>query len=491
MYVGIVIPVVDVRPFLQGDTGRLDRPSWPTPQLGGFGGGLPEFVRGFGPVNKRAGGSFGDWPGEDTYVRADQFLRFPQGVEGTGPERLTSCRCLYRRFYTDGVVGRLEIGLKTASWRDTSSLVPTPNAVSVAQTVLGLPVSVQPRTTDPGGKPLSSSGRDIAQAILRSTTSTTSAAPPAPWWLTVQQPLIYIESSAFPSREQNHDSTEMPLPTSNAPMVTHARLGGAVDARVWSAFTPRYLPSGPIRDGARQLRLHLVRLHTERSALRVVLSAIARQDVSLERGTDACERLQLYLDRSAKWLSRENSYGYPTRPTLQLAYASEQLVDPGELESLREALSTMRHTVARRVEDVMKLDVDTSGDSPVSITIIKEQIVNEGDITVTNSQNVAINSALTNSQQILQQASVDDDLQQTLEELHKAVKQLLPQLSPEQQSHAAESLEIFTKQATSPAPNRRWFEVSAEGLKEAAEAVAGAGGTLLGLITKAVGLVGF
>ena len=41
------------------------------------------------------------------------------------------------------------------------------------------------------------------------------------------------------------------------------------------------------------------------------------------------------------------------------------------------------------------------------------------------------------------------------------------------QEKAAKNLEKLTKEATSPKPDRQWYEVSAEGLLDAAKAVAG------------------
>ena len=50
MLAALQIPLTDVRPFLEVDTGRLDKPSWPLAKVGS------DFVRSFGTVERRLRG---------------------------------------------------------------------------------------------------------------------------------------------------------------------------------------------------------------------------------------------------------------------------------------------------------------------------------------------------------------------------------------------------------------------------------------------------
>ena len=58
-----------------------------------------------------------------------------------------------------------------------------------------------------------------------------------------------------------------------------------------------------------------------------------------------------------------------------------------------------------------------------------------------------------------------------LRELEAAVKEMLPQLSEAQQKEAAQSVEVLTKEAVSEKPRSKWYDLSAEGLIEAANAI--------------------
>jgi len=52
------------------------------------------------------------------------------------------------------------------------------------------------------------------------------------------------------------------------------------------------------------------------------------------------------------------------------------------------------------------------------------------------------------------------------------VQELVKKLPRDEQEKAARNLDMLTTQATAKKPDRRWYEVSAEGLIEAAKAVA-------------------
>jgi hypothetical protein len=74
-----------------------------------------------------------------------------------------------------------------------------------------------------------------------------------------------------------------------------------------------------------------------------------------------------------------------------------------------------------------------------------------------------------------------------LEKPNEAVAEMIKVLSPAQQEQVASDLKILTNEATSEAPRRKWYELSAQGLLEAAKAV---GETALPVITAVNTVVG-
>ncbi|XCN72813.1 MAG: COR domain-containing protein [Candidatus Electrothrix aestuarii] len=71
------------------------------------------------------------------------------------------------------------------------------------------------------------------------------------------------------------------------------------------------------------------------------------------------------------------------------------------------------------------------------------------------------------------QSAAEPALKAKLEELCQQVEQMLPQLPEEKREEAAQDLDSLVKEATKESPRRKWYELSAEGLIEAAKACAG------------------
>jgi len=69
------------------------------------------------------------------------------------------------------------------------------------------------------------------------------------------------------------------------------------------------------------------------------------------------------------------------------------------------------------------------------------------------------------------ESAVDREIKDKLKELHEAFAGMSDQLSQERARQAARDLETFSKEAVSPQPREKWYELSADGLIEAAETV--------------------
>jgi hypothetical protein len=99
-----LIPLTDVRPFLDIDTRRLPAPAWPIVHLPDEPYKAP-FVRGFGRAQRRLGGGVTEWPAEDAYCDVSHALRFERAVlknESTKAAKGIRRYCAFRRLYWDG-----------------------------------------------------------------------------------------------------------------------------------------------------------------------------------------------------------------------------------------------------------------------------------------------------------------------------------------------------------------------------------------------------
>jgi hypothetical protein len=65
---------------------------------------------------------------------------------------------------------------------------------------------------------------------------------------------------------------------------------------------------------------------------------------------------------------------------------------------------------------------------------------------------------------------------------YRQVALIAAKLSPPQAEELAESLETLTKEATRETPRRKWWELSAEGIREAAQSVGEIGTTAIALV---------
>ena len=81
------------------------------------------------------------------------------------------------------------------------------------------------------------------------------------------------------------------------------------------------------------------------------------------------------------------------------------------------------------------------------------------------------NRSINNSFNKIAQSDAPDELKEHLEKLNDAVKEMIQRLPEAQQKQAAQDLQTLTDEALSEEPRRKWYELSAEGLIEAAKAV--------------------
>jgi hypothetical protein len=118
VFVTMQLPVVDVRPLVAGNTYRDPRPNWPVPTRR-FSRRSPDhhrsdYVRGLGAVRPRLRGGVAPWLSESSYVDVRNCVRV--GTPDRFDSGQASAKVAYRNFYTDGIVGRLEVCFAFHGW---------------------------------------------------------------------------------------------------------------------------------------------------------------------------------------------------------------------------------------------------------------------------------------------------------------------------------------------------------------------------------------
>jgi small GTP-binding protein len=131
----------------------------------------------------------------------------------------------------------------------------------------------------------------------------------------------------------------------------------------------------------------------------------------------------------------------------------------------RKADRAGRHRKAGRAQPIQVI-IDQSKEE----TIV-EKVIYIGDRAQISAP-VIIADTIESSFNQLTEAELDPEIKQLLDQLLKEIVEINKQVPPEQAEDAAamaRDAEVLVKEATSPKPRRKWYEVSVEGLIQAAE----------------------
>lgn len=498
--VAIQFPFADARSFIPSETHRVPTPLWPLPRP------FKDFVRGFGALVPRRRGGIENWPGEETFCKVTRAVRFDgAALESLGHELEESSlqpHCAFRRFLSDGgAVCRFEVGI---GYRRRSPRRFRPlrsrECLSLLESTLRIPVLVNSPRQQPVLVELWSCAEVLARHYLLATTRLTLGKPQETraWWFTPGTPIVVVEY---------HESQVAALP----PYSRAVNMGQETSFHLHhyrieyrgTRFGVWFLGWGARsdRDDLRKLRLHLLRLHAERECLKETLRSIAQGKIEVPRAEEASDRLQQYLRDSVRLLKREKRFGLPQSRILEAAQDFEDLVSPGERDTLLTQLARARVNILRSVKALASHEaapvsghfhIVGSGNTILvgSEQRIGSQIMTTYDIKIGDHATVhgdlVVAETIQNSFNKLRDSAASPELKDALTELTRNVAEMAKHLPQESAREAARDLEILTKEATSGAPRRRWWELSVEGLKDAAKTVGEIAAPVLASVEKVI-----
>jgi hypothetical protein len=347
------VPVVDLRTLTYPGYSRGVRlpTTWSENQ---------DFVRYFGPVTKRIRGPVDPWPSERAFCRYDRALRFPAsypaslardipGLEFFGiKRRLYPATTRNDLFHVDlQMVGRYS-GFETTSpargapfrRHDSTQL----DLVATATVVLNAPTRVRL----PGGvvtsQQLGRLGPPIARAFDAATTVGDVSGK-----VVCGAPAIAIEVD-----ERDSVSTTWLGKWDVGDGLRLAARTVVFDGRDINVFVVERLPQSDHRR-ARELRIHILRLHAEREYLRRMARLLA-VDGFLERCKHSqVEHVQDALNQSLATLTRARSHGFSTAE-MTTAFVADRTLSGAELEVLIERIERFRPRIGRRLQQLLKLE---------------------------------------------------------------------------------------------------------------------------------------
>lgn len=339
MLIAVQLPVVDVRPLLDVPTGRHLEPSFPQPDRI-FSRESPDhyrtsFVAGLGPVRPRLRGrGNAPWPSESYYVDAKSTIRLRRPVAShKGGQRMAGFP-VYRNFYTDGVVGRLEVGFR---YRVPQRERPYPLLDRLRPLVLEAPVRVA--AVPASAAELVHFGSRFAAHLLAITTNRSQAVRPQPWWVQAGTPAVIAEVT---SDEKGPDDYYAPA----------AEQAGGLEHR-WSRFGGSRISLWTLSQGEatqdefRRLRVHVSRLHADFTAFDTVLGLCAAGKLDA-----AYPPVEKYLIRTVDLLVRTKRHGFAQAELMM------QVVNAAQ-SAYADTLSTLDYLGAQIGSPELKERLDT------------------------------------------------------------------------------------------------------------------------------------
>lgn len=457
MFQLLLHPVADLRPLLPDVAlQRLARPMWPAPAAN------RDFLRSSGSVKPRLQGGVDEWAGEDNFADASLAARFPdrlrEQVFGQGA-LASQLSHVFRRFYSAGIVSRYEFGFRVTR-ADPAELAPADTA-----RWLGVSSTVPMRfTRQRSSMALLKAGDTLARHYHAATTNRKIAAKAEPWWVVAGEPALIVEYA-------QRDAMSL-LP--HARTVSSARVGAEVLHHAWLEFAGQRLSTWLLRSDApgcdreelRKLRIHLLRLHTEQECMRIVLDAAMQQ--RLGNTVPQADALQDYLEASLPTITRPVSHGVEQSQMLDVASAAWTSVRAGQAASFAALGRQVENRVARFVRR-------SQAAAPVITQIIETQMnthIQLGNVTVSGDFNLVTAHNIQGSFNKAADADIDAPLKESLKTLSAQVAELAKKLSPEAAEAVSKDLAALTAEAVSKQPRKPWYELSANGLLEAAKTVA-------------------
>lgn len=472
-------PVSDARSFRAACQDRLDVPHWPKPVTEI----RPEFMHFFGRAVERRRGADSAWTDEMSFCLARRAIRFDDlAVRRVGPSHLGfRPAAAFRRLLSDGrSVARLEVGLTHNDRIGRLNIMTEASVLQVASEICQLPTRVPvPGTTE--WRALLRQGKAVAELYTRATSKLASASSVASAachdLVCPGRPLLLIELSGG----EGAGLSDPFMPGSFVPINPMKARGAKISFGRLST-TAGVVAAWVIQRGVadrldlRSLRLCLMRLHAEQESLDIVLQHVQAKRLPDESAIDRTTDLLDHLDRATRLIKRDSWGGVSQSAILEAYDAADEVTPKAGKSNLLERFEGSRVQVLRKLDDY---SVRRAAIRVVPVTYVGKggTYVEKNVTTNVSGQGNIVNIAeymsnVTNTvAQNLSRSSVSPEVQELIKTLTKQIEDLATKIEPAATQQMGSDVETLSKEISSPRPRRKWYEVSLEGLKEAAEAV--------------------
>lgn len=488
MLVTVQFPIADARPFVTREQLRSPLPDWPDLKTTIN----PQFVHHFGRARERVGEPDEAWPDEAKFVLARRGLRFDRlETRHAGfPNRRFRPRCAFRRLFCDGAaVVRAEVGIANQHKAYPLYDLAIGEVLTIARQIAEVPTRVPGLTGEMRLRPILAQGRDLARLYAHASMNRAAAEQSLGLKLVeAADPLLVVELR----QDEAHLKVEGPI-AEGLTIVDQECINGA--KALYGRLTTKtgivaiwILQKGDATIGQlRSLRLCLTRLHAEREVLDLTLKQIHRRRLLNPPSEESANLLDDYFNSRLKIVNRETWGGMLQSEIVASFDATLAVVRPASQAELISRYEGCRQQVWKKIEAYQEKRRATR--SVTTITVEKGGTVVEKKVNVIGTGNIVnvaeymsnVTSTVNNH---LAESNADAEVKGLIKQLNQELERVAPRTDPVSTKKMGKNLEALSREAASDEPERRWYEVSLEGIKEAAEAMGAIAKPILGIVAK-------
>ena len=505
MFLTMQFPIADTRPFLPESANLLPSPSWPLPQAD------RQFVRYFGLIRQRPlGGAGVHWMGDELYFcDARRAIRLPNlGPDrGKFPQWGRRRLILRRLFQHKPALARIELSFAIDAW---TSHINGDRCINRVAEILTIPTKVP--AIDGGSMrfeehPLILQGSHLARLFSRATSVPNhDSVAGNEWAVRDGEPMVLVEYS----REEVSS-----MPSFAREFYANDHLVHYMTVRAHGRnVTVWFLAADAFAEGAssRQLRMCLLRLHLEFQALMLVLNTVCDRP-EYQSSFEPAGRLNDYLDEATSRLFRTNRFGVKQRQFYLAMAAYRELISKDRFQLLKNKLERLKKEVADRVQRLIDfVEPASSHDAAVieekhgKITYsvqhltatnlyLRDTIMNNPiNVTQSGPGNVAaigknisdVKADVKLNQNVSENAQA---LSELLKELAKEINSLPTTIDELQSARLKAALQTLETETRLKEPRAAWYQLSLQGLKDAAHAVGDLGAPIIEIAGKLAALL--
>ncbi|HWZ83210.1 MAG TPA: hypothetical protein VNW47_11320 [Terriglobales bacterium] len=200
-------------------------------------------------------------------------------------------------------------------------------------------------------------------------------------------------------------------------------------------------------------------------------------------------KVQRYFEGALELLTHKKSHGFQQSEILKAALEWQELVRPGERETLLAKLNEAVPNYRRNIEQLIRR-ADGEARQPAQLAnYVQNVFVTEGDFNMssinTSGTGNIVNVAeymvgVTNSvNQNVNNSQTSSEVKDLVKVLMENIAKIGPSVDPNIAKQMADDVKVLSEELTRPAPRKAWYEISLKGLKEAAEAIGEIGKPIL------------